>query len=170
MNTIYTIGYEGTDIDRFIATLKMVGVTMVADIRAVALSRKKGFSKTALKSRLEDEGLSYVHFIDLGDPKLGRIAAKAGNYAEFRKIYNAHLSERKSVEALERLEEVARNSVTCLLCFERDYTTCHRSIVADNLALQGMDVFNLYGDFPRRYVDFTEKQSRSYISQSAAAA
>lgn len=170
MNTIYTIGYEGTDIDRFVATLKIVGVTLVADIRAVALSRKKGFSKTALKNRLLEEGLSYLHFNDLGDPKLGRIAAKTGNFAEFRKIYNAHLAEPKSLTALGKLEEVARNSVTCLLCFERDYTTCHRSIVADSLALQGMDVFNLYGDSPRRYVDFTAKQPRSHISQSAAAA
>src|SRR5690606_32675421 len=45
MSIVYTIGYEATDIDRLVATLKAVGVRRLADVRAVALSRKKGFSK-----------------------------------------------------------------------------------------------------------------------------
>ena len=51
MNMVFTIGYEGTDIERFIATLKIVDVKVLADVRAVALSRKKGFSKNALRTR-----------------------------------------------------------------------------------------------------------------------
>jgi uncharacterized protein (DUF488 family) len=72
MSVLYTIGYEGADIDRFIATLKAVEVTVVADVRAVALSRKRGFSKTALRARLAAEGIAYVHLVELGDPKPGR--------------------------------------------------------------------------------------------------
>jgi uncharacterized protein (DUF488 family) len=45
MTQIYTIGYEGTDIERFVRTLKIVGVEQPVDVRAVPLSRKKGFSK-----------------------------------------------------------------------------------------------------------------------------
>jgi hypothetical protein len=41
MTTLYTIGYEGTDIDRFVATLKAVGVHLLADVRALPLSRKR---------------------------------------------------------------------------------------------------------------------------------
>src|SRR5690606_1075350 len=78
MSVVYTIGYEGTDINRFVATLKAAAVKRVADVRAVALSRKKGFSKKSLSARLEAEGIEYLHFIDLGDPKPGREAAKAG--------------------------------------------------------------------------------------------
>ena len=63
MSVVYTIGYEGTDIDRFVATLKAVGIKVLADVRAVAVSRKKGFSKTALKARLEDEGIAYTHLV-----------------------------------------------------------------------------------------------------------
>jgi uncharacterized protein (DUF488 family) len=77
MTTVYTIGYEGTDIDKMLATLKAVGVDVLADVRAVALSRKKGFSKTALRTRLEAEGIAYAHFVELGDPKAGRGAARA---------------------------------------------------------------------------------------------
>jgi uncharacterized protein (DUF488 family) len=45
MSVVYTIGYESTDIDRFVTTLKTAGIERVADVRAVTLSRKKGFSK-----------------------------------------------------------------------------------------------------------------------------
>jgi hypothetical protein len=76
VSVVYTIGYEGTDIDRVVATLRTVGVTMLADVRAVAVSRKKGFSKNGLRERLEAEGNTYVHLVELGDPKLGRDAAR----------------------------------------------------------------------------------------------
>ena len=52
MSVVYTIGYEGVDIDCFVATLRTVGVTLLADVRAVAVSRKKGFSKNGLRERL----------------------------------------------------------------------------------------------------------------------
>ena len=77
MTTVYTLGYEGTDIDKVVATLQAVGVKVLADVRAVALSRKKGFSKNALRTRLEAEGIAYVHLVELGDPKPGREAARA---------------------------------------------------------------------------------------------
>jgi uncharacterized protein (DUF488 family) len=59
MSVVYTIGYEGMDIDRFVATLRTIGVTLLADVRAVAVSRKKGFSKNGLRERLEAEGITY---------------------------------------------------------------------------------------------------------------
>ena len=75
---VYTIGYEGADVDRFLTTLKDAGVAAVADVRAVALSRKKGFSKSQLRGNLAEVALGYRHFIDLGTPKAGREAARAG--------------------------------------------------------------------------------------------
>lgn len=170
MTTVYTIGYEGTDIERFIQTLKIVGVRVVADVRAVALSRKKGFSKTALKARLEMEGISYLHFNDLGDPKDGREAARMGKYDKFRKIYSKHLSGRDAQTALATLRVTVKNAATCLLCFERDPMVCHRSIVAQKLQTSGAKVFDLYGDHPSRYDNNSTKLPRNYSRESAAAA
>ncbi|MEI2807424.1 MAG: DUF488 family protein [Albidovulum sp.] len=51
MSVLFTVGYEGTDIDRFVRTLKAVGVEKLADVQAVAVSRKAGFSKTKLAYR-----------------------------------------------------------------------------------------------------------------------
>jgi uncharacterized protein (DUF488 family) len=76
MTTPYTIGYEGTDIDRFVETLKVNGVELLADVRALPLSRKEGFSRSKLRQRVESECIAYLHLEALGDPKEGRDAAR----------------------------------------------------------------------------------------------
>jgi uncharacterized protein (DUF488 family) len=170
MSVVYTIGYEGTDIDRFVATLKAVGVKRVADVRAVALSRKKGFSKKSLSARLEAEGIEYLHFIELGDPKQGREAARAGRFDEFRDIYGLHLDSEEAQVSLKKLLCVVSAAPTCLLCFERDPETCHRSIVAGQLAESDFEVFDLYGDDPERYVRNGSRMPRYHPREGVAAA
>lgn len=171
MAVAYTIGYEGADMERFITTLKMVGVEVLADVRAVAHSRKKGFSKTALRERLEEEGITYIHFIELGDPKPGREAARAGRYSEFRRIYARHLSEHEPRAALSVLGSLVREKATCLLCFERDPSVCHRSIVAERLTTFGVKtVLHLYGDTPSRYAWHASKLASCHSGQGAASA
>jgi uncharacterized protein (DUF488 family) len=151
MTTLYTIGYEGTDIERFVATLKVVRVHLLADVRALPLSRKKGFSKSALRARIEQAGMAYVHLGALGDPKEGRNAARAGQFDRFRAIYGRHLSQIEPQETLRRLTTLAKAGPTCLMCFERDPNECHRSIVASQLP-KSFRTFHLYGDEPNRYV------------------
>ena len=170
MTVVYTIGYEGTDIDRFVSTLKAVGVKKVADVRAVALSRKKGFSKKALSARLKAEGIEYSHFIELGDPKAGREAARLRLYLEFRDIYEKYLDSDKAQLSFHHLSAAVREAPTCLLCFEREPATCHRSIIAEQLAESGIEVFDLYGDNPERYVLDASKLTRHHPGQSATAA
>jgi uncharacterized protein (DUF488 family) len=157
MKTVYTIGYEGTDIDRFVQTLKAVGVQSIADVRAVPLSRKKGFSKNVLRDRLAQEGIAYLPMQDLGDPKAGRDAAKAGNFELFRKIYSAYIDQPNVVSVVADLADKADGSSTCLLCFERDPKTCHRLIVGERMAVFGYQMMHLYADDPTRYVRNRER-------------
>ena len=57
------------------------------------------------------------------------------------------------------------------MCFERDPETCHRSIVAKEMAASaGFDVFDLYGDDPARYVRFANRMPRHHTRQGSAAA
>jgi uncharacterized protein (DUF488 family) len=169
MTHVYTIGYEGTDIDRFIATLKHVGVERLVDVRAVPLSRKKGFSKNKLRERVEAEGLSYVHLSALGDPKDGRDAARAGRFDQFRAIYTAHLLEPVAQVALRDLASLASAKASCLMCFEREPAECHRSLVVAALP-KHFEVLHLFGDEPNRYVRNSAKlpSRRPYQSASAA--
>lgn len=129
-----TIGYEGTDIDSFIGVLRQNEIETLVDVRELPLSRKKGFSKNKLREALTEAGINYVHLKCLGDPKEGRLAARAGNYGEFRKIFSAHMETSPALEGLAQLEEIVKSSSTCLLCFERCHTECHRSIVVERLS------------------------------------
>jgi uncharacterized protein (DUF488 family) len=143
-NTLYTIGYEGADVDRFLTTLKDAGVTTLADVRAVALSRKRGFSKSALRDALAGQDIGYQHFRNLGTPKEGRQAARAGDGALMRRIYcDEVLTTAPAQEAFEELAKLSQSQPVCLLCFERDPENCHRRVLAQRMAERGWEVVDL---------------------------
>ena len=170
MSIVYTIGYEGTDIDAFIEVLKKAEITTLADVRAVAISRKKGFSKSALKERLTSEGIKYLQFSELGDPKPGRDAARAGKYKLFQKIYMQHIMKDSSQSSLSALAETVKSGTTCLLCFERDPENCHRSIVARELEKFRIGTKALFAEQIKKNVRNHKTQQGRRSNQSIAAA
>src|SRR3954470_15861231 len=91
MKKLSTIGYEGKTLDEFVDELKRAGVEVVLDVRAVAASRRPGFSKTALGNSLRENGIDYRHYRALGTPAAGREAARKGRVAEMRAIYAVQL-------------------------------------------------------------------------------
>ncbi|WP_232628755.1 DUF488 domain-containing protein [Methylobacterium sp. Leaf118] len=147
-NTLFTIGYEGLAPERLHAALREAGVAVLADVRAVANSRKRGFSKTALKAGLAEADLGYEHFRSLGTPKSGRKAARAHDAGLMRRIYCEEvLDTADGGLALDGLAALAARAPTCLLCFERDPARCHRRVLAERLADRGFATVDLYGDF-----------------------
>lgn len=130
---ISTIGYEGARPGDFIATLQLVDVRMVIDIRDRAQSRRPGFSKSALRDSLEATGIGYLHLKELGDPKEGREAARSGDLVRFREIYASVLKTAEAANALDQIAALSGQMSVCLLCYERDHRECHRKIVADRL-------------------------------------
>lgn len=146
--TLFTIGYEGLSPERLHAALKAADVAVLADVRAVANSRKRGFSKGALKAGLVEAGLGYEHFRSLGTPKSGREAARAHDAGLMRRIYCEEvLDTADGGLALDALANLAAERPVCLLCFERDPARCHRRVLAERLAPRGFETVDLYGDF-----------------------
>jgi uncharacterized protein (DUF488 family) len=144
MTSIFTIGYEGTNISDFLETLVDARIGTLVDVRALPLSRKPGFSKGTLSDRLADCGISYQHFRALGDPKEGREAARAGRHSAFRHIYSRHLRTTEAQAALRDLLRLAGASRVCMMCFERDPLVCHRSLVARWLARRKFAPIDLF--------------------------
>ena len=141
---LFTVGYEGEPQAAVIDRLKSAGVEVLADVRAIAASRRAGFSKTVLGSSLAEAGIEYVHLRDLGTPKAGRDAARKGRIDEMRAIFAGHMAEPPSQIAFERLREIAKDRPTALLCFEADHAGCHRAVLAERLAkVDGFEVVNL---------------------------
>jgi len=141
---LYTIGYEGRPQAEVIGRLKDAGVQVLADVRAVAASRRAGFSKTVLAGSAAEAGIDYVHLRGVGTPKAGREAARAGRLDDLHAIYGAHMQEPAFRVDFERLRETATDRATAILCFCGDPSKCHRGILADRLAHEdGFEVVNL---------------------------
>jgi uncharacterized protein (DUF488 family) len=102
------------------------------DVRAVASSRRPGFSKNQLAAGLDARGISYLHLRGLGTPKDGRIAARSGQFDALRKIYAMHLKTPQAREELDELSSLVKTSgPVCILCYERDHLHCHRRWIAE---------------------------------------
>ena len=130
--TLFTIGYEQTPAKAVLDELQSAGVKLLVDVRAVAASRRPGFSKTQLAAGLDERGISYLHLRGLGTPKEGREAARSGHYDVLRKIYDAHLKTPQAKEQLDELSALVKSAgPICLLCYERDHAHCHRQWIAE---------------------------------------
>ncbi|WP_425072226.1 DUF488 family protein [Sagittula sp. S175] len=167
---LFTIGYEGADVEQLLATLRNVGIEVLADVRELPLSRKRGLSKRGLAESLRQVGIDYAHYRQLGDPKPGRDAAKSGDYETFERVFLEHLDTEEAQESLSDLLEVARVKKTCILCFERCAHVCHRSYIADLAAAAGFEIYNLVADRPEKYLKDGLKIPRYNPRQSLAAA
>ncbi|MEP9353139.1 DUF488 domain-containing protein [Xanthobacter sp. KR7-65] len=124
--SLFTIGYEQSTPSAFQSALSEAKVDLVVDVRAVAASRRPGFSKTALAAGIAEHSIAYVHLRALGTPKEGRLAARSGDHDALMRIYDAHLATAPAQAALEELADLAKGRRLCLLCYERHVEGCHR--------------------------------------------
>jgi len=144
--TIYTIGYEGIDIQQFFTLLRGHDIETIVDVRELPLSRKPGFSKKLLAATLNLSGLEYIHLANLGCPKPIRDLYRFdANWRRYKESFLKYLSTQE--EAIEELATLAGSSSCALLCFEADFNYCHRSIVADAVKQRsGMRVSHIRSD------------------------
>lgn len=133
MPDLATIGYEKLTQPELIALLQDAGVEVLIDVRAVAASRRAGFSKTLLAGGLAEAGIDYVHLRGLGTPKAGREAARKGRIAEMHAIFEEQLKTPEAEHDMARAEAIVAERPAALLCLEADAAGCHRRIVADRL-------------------------------------
>ncbi|HET9904456.1 MAG TPA: DUF488 domain-containing protein [Xanthobacteraceae bacterium] len=143
--TLFTIGYEKATQSAVLDELKRAKVDILVDVRAVAASRRPGFSKRQLAAGLDEAGIAYLHLQKLGTPAEGREAAHSGHVDAMLRIYERHLKTAAAREEMDALEALVREGKrVCLLCYERDVDMCHRRRLAELLQeRQGVKVENL---------------------------
>jgi uncharacterized protein (DUF488 family) len=131
---LFTVGYAGQDLDSLLATLRQHGVEVVIDVRRNPISRKKGFSRSALSAFLLASKLEYLHERELGVPSDLRKRLRDGEQdlssylGDFQVYLNAH------GDAVDRLYRLATGRRCCLLCVEQRSEECHRAVVAEAVA------------------------------------
>jgi uncharacterized protein (DUF488 family) len=129
---LFTVGYEGRSLDELIDELLGAGVERLVDVRELPLSRRRGFSKTALSEALREVGIEYVHVRALGNPKPNRERYWAGDVEGGAAVYRKHLNNGSRSALLELAESLGADQA-CLLCFERDHAECHRDVIVEAL-------------------------------------
>ena len=139
---VLTIGHSDHPLDRFLALLARHGVEALADIRRFPGSRKHPhFSRNSLAA-LPKSGVEYHWLEALGgrrhqqrdeSPNLGLENAGFRNYADY-------MLTDEFREGVEKLLEVARRKRTAILCAEGLFWQCHRRLVSDFLAANGVIV------------------------------
>ena len=131
---LFTVGYEQAKPAAVLGELKRAKIELLIDTRAVAASRRPGFSKRQLAAALDEEGISYVHLQKLGTPAEGRAAARSGDTDTLWRIYEKHI---RSADAQRELHElvglIKSGKRIALLCYCRDPKTCHRSRIVANV-------------------------------------
>ena len=134
MPTLATIGYEGATIREVLDALEDANIDTLVDVRAVAMSRRPGFAKSALTAHLRERGIEYLHFRALGTPAEGRAAARRGQSDVMQRIFREHLKTEPAQAELAQLVDLVRGPKrVCILCFEADPAKCHRRLVAEAL-------------------------------------
>lgn len=131
---LFTIGYEGLNLEQYLNKLIINDVKLLCDIRKNPISRKYGFSKSQLQNSCESVGIKYIHIPELGIDSekrkgLDTIKDYQKLFCEYEKIViKNNLDKLNFIFSL--VNDFSRVSLTC---FEKDVQFCHRSIVAKEL-------------------------------------
>jgi uncharacterized protein (DUF488 family) len=130
----FSIGYEGKSIDSYLDMLIQSNIKAVCDVRKNALSRKYGFSRRQLESCLNNVGISYHSFSDLGIESKDRCDLES--YEDYQRLFDRYESQTlaKQTDALQQMISVLGGyKRVAFTCFEANHTWCHRSRVAKAL-------------------------------------
>jgi uncharacterized protein (DUF488 family) len=146
VSEILTVGHSNHEEREFLDLLRGAAVELVADVRANPHSRYPQFNRSALAAELIEAG---IHYEDLGTELGGRRQPTGGSpNAGWEKIeafqgYADHMASLEFDTGVEKLEELARERRTAVMCAEADWTRCHRRLLSDALTLRGWRVLHL---------------------------
>lgn len=155
---IYTIGHSTHSWEEFLAMLKSFDIKILVDIRTLPGSRRfPQFDKENLEKQLPQNGIKYMHMIELGGRRKVRKDSKNNRWhnSSFRG-YADYMETEEFEDAIGNLETVAMGKPTAYMCAEAVWWRCHRSLVSDFLKAKGWEV---------RHIMAVEKsQEHSYTS------
>jgi uncharacterized protein (DUF488 family) len=146
--TMFTVGHSTLPIERFLALLAAYGIEQLADVRTVPRSRRNPqFNADALRESLAAAGISYVPLRELGGLRKPRAdSPNSGWRNESFRGYADYMQTEEFGNGLERLLELAAERRTAIMCAEAVPWRCHRSLVADALAVRGIGVVEILSE------------------------
>ncbi len=130
---IFSIGYEGHNIDSFLDILIQNRIDAVADLRYNPFSMNFAFTKSRLLHYLEGAGIDYLHIPELGiEGSYRKNLEKDGDYEQLFDFYSKELLP-KHKDKVKDIAEMSKDKRVAMLCFEHDKDHCHRGVVSNEL-------------------------------------
>ena len=138
---VYTVGYEGWQIDGFLNHLLEKGIHRLIDTRNNPVSRSYGFHKSTLTRLCQSIGIEYIHLPELGIPPSLRTDLRT--YADYLILFAAYESQLAEPE-IQKVTNLLIEKPSVLMCVEADPKFCHRGRLATKInQANGLAVVNL---------------------------
>jgi uncharacterized protein (DUF488 family) len=146
--TVFTVGHSTLPIERFLSLLAAYGIEQLADVRTVPRSRRNPqFNADALRESLKAVGIAYVPLGELGGLRKPRAdSPNTGWRNESFRGYADYMQTEAFGAGLGQLVELACERRTAIMCAEAVPWRCHRSLVADALAVRGIGVVEILSE------------------------
>lgn len=131
---VVTLGYEGRSFEAYLTLLLESSVTVLCDVRRNPISRRYGFSKSALARGCESVGIAYEHIPELGIASSERQGLDTqADYDALFDTYERTSLPRQGVALARICALVEQGHRVALTCFEELPEQCHRHCVAEAL-------------------------------------
>ena len=139
---IWTIGHSTRSADEFVELLRANTIRGLADVRTIPRSRRHPhFGRDALEARLEDEGIEYRHFAELGGLRKPRHDSPNGAWRnEAFRGYADHMITPTFAAAVDNLLHFGERCNVAIMCAEAVWWQCHRMLLSDALAARDVEV------------------------------
>ena len=139
---IFTIGHSTRTFEEMVACLRDRRIGLLADVRSMPRSRHNPqFNQSELARRLPEAGIKYRHLPLLGGLRKGREDSpnKGWRSPGFR-AYADYMAEEDFARGLAELTRLAGEERVAVMCAERLWWRCHRSLISDALTVAGLSV------------------------------
>ena len=142
---VHTLGHSTRSAADFVALCRTHGIEVVADVRSFPASRRHPhFAREALTDALAEAGVAYRWLPGLGGRRRGRPdSPHVGWRTPGFRAYADHMETAEFRDKLARLEALARERPTAIMCAEAVPWRCHRQLVSDALVARGVEVRHL---------------------------
>jgi len=148
MKTIWTIGHSTRTLEEFLKLLNSFNIELLVDVRHYPGSRKfPQYNKDNLETTLPDNGIEYTHLVDLGGRRKPEPNSKNNAWRlDSFKGYADYMETEQFQHSLKILKENASQKRTAIMCAEAVWWSCHRSLIADILKVEGWTVMHIMAE------------------------
>ena len=132
---MFTIGYEGISLEKYLQKLVQNNVKILVDVRKNPLSMKFGFSKTLLKRYSNSLGIEYLHIPEVGiNSDKRQVLESQADYDRLFDDYRKTTLSETSAHQKQILDLLKKHKRVALTCFEAEPCQCHRSHLAASIS------------------------------------